>query len=70
MANSDTPAESYPRWRHKVRGSVYSEIARATVSTNGPDEGKRVVVYRSTSHPHEVFVRDEKEFEDGRFERL
>lgn len=60
----------YPRWRHKVRGSIYAEIARATVSTNGPDEGKRVVVYRSTNYPHEVFARDEKEFEDGRFERL
>lgn len=57
-------------WRHKVRGSVYSEVARATISTNGQDEGKRVVVYRSMIYPNEVYVRDEKEFEDGRFERL
>ena len=39
------------------------------ISTNGPSEGQRVVVYRSLTD-QKVYVRSYSEFMDGRFELM
>lgn len=55
------------RWQH-YRGGVYTTIGLARLSTNGPDEGSFVVVYKNDHS--ELCVRDAAEFLDGRFQRL
>lgn len=58
-----------PRWRHKKRGTVYTEIGRARVqaASDGPiGEDDAVVVYRSEDGT--LWAREQSEFEDGRFE--
>lgn len=60
---------------HPKKGSEYYVLdpgprGAAINCTNGPDEGKRMVVYRS-SVDNQLYVREEWEFaEPGRFVRL
>ena len=58
-------------WRHKKRGSIYFEHARATLQASEPallQEGAQVVIYRGTDG--KLWCRAAAEFDDGRFERL
>lgn len=60
------------RWRHKKRGTTYTEIARASLQDNDPSgltTGDVMVVYRSDD-TGKVYCRGDDEFEDGRFEPL
>ncbi len=59
-----------PRWRHRKRGTHYTELGRAEaqVATRAIEEGDLVVVYRGDDGV--LAVRRADEFEDGRFERL
>lgn len=62
------------RWRHKVRGTSYTEIGRGELQMSGSadetaiSEGDRMVVYRGEDG--KFWVRLEREFEDGRFDKL
>ena len=59
-----------PRWRHLKRGSTYTEIGRAELqASKDVIEGMTFVVYRSEKDG-KLWIRQEDEFEDGRFERL
>jgi hypothetical protein len=57
------------RWRHLKRGTVYEIIGRGELQM-GSDlvDGSSMVVYRGEDG--RIWVREESEFEDGRFERL
>lgn len=65
------PADAGMRWRHKKRGSTYTEIGRGTMqcSANALIDMQPVVIYRS-EHDGSLWVRGVVEFEDGRFEAL
>ncbi len=67
VSPSEAPA---PRWRHKIRRSEYTEIARGMlqVATNDPTVGDTIVAYRGTDG--RVWFREVREFEDGRFVRV
>ena len=55
------------RWRHKKRGTTYTELARGEVqSSTTIVEGERLVAYMGDDG--KVWFRPEEEF-DGRFER-
>ena len=55
-------------YRHIRRSTMYEVITdNGEISTNGPSEGQRVVVYRSLTD-QKVYVRNYSEFMDGRFE--
>jgi hypothetical protein len=60
-----------PRWRHKKRGTTYTEVGRANlqIATDPIEEDDRVVIYRSDADGR-LWVRGEAEFQDGRFEAL
>lgn len=53
------------RWQH-YRGTIYTTLHVGRWSTNGPDEGRAVIVYTSKDATH-VCVRFADEFLDGRF---
>jgi hypothetical protein len=55
------------RWRHKRRGTEYQEIGRGLACcSKGPiKDDDRVVIYRGDDG--KLWVRNEAEFEDGRF---
>lgn len=57
-----------PQWRHKKRGSIYTEVARGPLqaSTRQPAEDDTIVAYRGNDG--RVFFREATEFDDGRFE--
>lgn len=59
------------RWRHVRRGTIYTEVGRAKLQTNGSvfSDMQPIVVYRSEGDGS-LWVRSTEEFEDGRFERL
>ena len=58
------------RWKHRKRGTTYTEIARgkASVSLSPIDDYTPVVIYRGDDG--QWWVRSEMEFDDGRFELL
>jgi hypothetical protein len=59
------------RWRHKKRGTSYSEIGRAGLQAADPgglDDNDVMIVYRGDDG--QLWVRPEYEFLDGRFERI
>lgn len=70
-----TMAEIVPivgqRWRHKKRGTIYTEIARGTLQTNEHPslDDEAVVIYRA-DHNGSWWCRPAHEFDDGRFERI
>lgn len=56
-------------WRHKQRGTVYEEVGRAELQSRAPSwDGLPMVVYRGEDG--KLWVREQLEFEDGRFERV
>lgn len=59
------------RWRHKKRGSTYTEVARGQLQTAAEtsiSDYEDVVVYRGDDD--RVWVRSVAEFDDGRFELI
>lgn len=66
MTNSDS--KTTRRWRHKKRGTIYTEVCRAELraATRNPEEGELMIVYRGEDG--NVWVRAAGEFKDGRFE--
>ena len=58
------------RWRHKKRGTIYTEVCRAELqaATSPPIEGELMIVYRGDDG--NVWVRGAGEFNDGRFEAV
>lgn len=58
-----------PRWRHKARGTHYTELGIAKLQTFAViDEGVQLVVYRDDDG--QLWARPEAEFRDGRFEQV
>lgn len=56
------------RWRHKKRGSTYTEVGRGQLQTDQPiHDMEPMVIYRS-EHDGSLWARPVSEFEDGRFE--
>jgi hypothetical protein len=56
--------------RHKVRGTTYEIIGFATVQTaDSLKDDDRVFVYRDVDDD-EMYVRLDREFADGRFEKV
>jgi hypothetical protein len=58
-----------PRWKHKNRGTLYTEIGRGklqTIDAVGLADGEPMVIYQGDDG--QLWVRDTVEFEDGRFE--
>ena len=57
-------------WRHKKRGTVYTEVSRSElqVATRAPMEGDTIVTYRGEDG--RMWSRLDVEFEDGRFEEV
>ena len=56
------------RWRHVKRGTIYTEIGRGElqIATLDVVDGSAIVIYRGDDG--RLWVREECEFEDGRFE--
>ena len=67
MADAISSARS---WRHRKRGSEYTEIGRAVLqaSTGPVGEGATLVIYQNVSG--KLWAREQTEFEDGRFEEI
>lgn len=61
--------EPWPQWRHKKRGTTYTEMGRARLQVDGPLDMADVVIYQSNTDGS-MWVRPVTEFEDGRFERV
>jgi hypothetical protein len=54
------------QWRHAAQDTVYVEVGRAELqAAKVPREGTMMVVYQD--HGGKLWVRDAREFEDGRF---
>lgn len=65
--------ESGAAYRHKARGSEYTEMGIARLQVEGGrgcrlQDGERMRVYRAEDGSW--WVRSEREFDDGRFERI
>jgi hypothetical protein len=60
---------SQNKWKHKKRGTIYTEVARGIFQCTGSllDE-ESVVIYQGEDG--KFWVRPVAEFEDGRFERI
>lgn len=62
------------KYIHKKTGNVYRHLAVAVDATNArenlPVEQRLMVVYCPDDDEHTIYVRDQAEFEDGRFEVL
>lgn len=58
------------QWRRVKRGTIYTEVVRAElqIATIDVVEGSSMVVYRGEDG--KLWVREETEFEDGRFEEI
>jgi hypothetical protein len=57
------------RWRHLKRGTVYEEIGRGELQMSADlVDGSAMVIYRGDDG--RLWVREEGEFEDGRFAAL
>lgn len=68
---SDASREALARWKHKKRGTTYNEIGRGRLQSNDPGgltDLEVMVIYQGEDG--NLWVRDQTEFEDGRFERL
>lgn len=64
--------EARPRWRHRKRGTTYTQIGIARLQVSGsvlPAEGDLLVIYRA-DHDGTLWARDSREFSDGRFEAI
>lgn len=60
-----------PRWRHKKRGTYYTELGTARLQLASPvviEEGAVLMIYRGDDGV--LWARPEAEFKDGRFERI
>lgn len=58
------------RWRHKKRGTTYTDLGSAMIQSDVPlTDMDEVVIYRS-EHDGSLWARRRSEFHDGRFERL
>jgi len=59
-----------PVWRHKARGTVYTEVGRAVLQMSTRDlmEGDTLVIYISPDG--KWWARLDDEFMDGRFEQI
>jgi predicted transcriptional regulator len=70
LSTTATPASDGERWRHLKRGTEYRVIARGELqaSSDALVDGSSMVIYQGDDG--RVWVREEGEFEDGRFERL
>lgn len=67
--NEEWPPYGAPRWRHKERGTHYTEIGIASLQTVGQlTEGCNLMVYRGDDG--QLWARPEREFMDGRFEAV
>jgi hypothetical protein len=62
--------EALPKWRHKKRGTAYTEVGRgfASISQMPIEDHTAVVIYRGEDGI--LWVRNAVEFDDGRFEEL
>lgn len=57
------------RWRHKKRGTSYTEVGLAQIQAEEPlTDYEVVVVYRGDDG--QLWVRRKSEFHDGRFEPI
>jgi hypothetical protein len=64
-------AAQQPRWRHKKRGTFYTEIGRGTLQAEPSAdlcEGDEIIFYRGDDG--RLWCRRVEEFEDGRFEAV
>jgi hypothetical protein len=56
-------------WRHKKRGTVYTEVGTAVLQSAAPiGDSERLMIYRGEDG--QLWARPFSEFMDGRFERI